>query len=50
MQLKPIEKFGNGEDGVGLIAAELAQHFRDLVESCEFPHGAKFLPGIYNAI
>lgn len=47
-QLRAMKKFGNDEDEVDLLAADVAKHFCDAVESYPFPLGVKVLPGIYN--
>lgn len=48
LELKKLPKFGNDEDGVDLIAAELATFFCNRVESYPSPCGIRPLPGIYN--
>ena len=47
-QLRRLPKFGNDEDGVDLLAAEIAAHFCDEVEQYDYPCGMRVLPGIYN--
>ena len=47
-QLRSIQKFGNDEDGVDCLSAQLAAHFCDVVEQYPFPHGIQVLPGMYN--
>ncbi len=47
-QLKAMKKFGNDEDDVDLLAADLAQRFCETVENYPFPCGVRVLPGIYN--
>ena len=47
-QLRSLPKFGNDEDGVDSLAAEIAAHFCDVVEAYAFPCGIRILPGIYN--
>ena len=40
--------FAAGQDLPDLLAADVAKHFCDAVESYPFPLGVKVLPGIYN--
>ena len=47
-QLRAIAKFGNDEDGVDMIASEVACHFCAFVEGYPFPHGVQVFPGMYN--
>ena len=47
-QLRSLPKFGNDEDCVDLLAAQIAEHFCDLVESYAYPCGMRVFPGIYN--
>ena len=47
-QLRSLPKFGNDEDCVDLLAAQIAAHFCDLVESYAYPCGVHVFPGIYN--
>lgn len=47
-QLRKIQKFGNDEDGVDRLAADVARHFCDAVERYPFPCDVKVLPGLYN--
>lgn len=47
-QLQRMKKFGNDEDDVDLIAAQIAQHFCKYVEQYPFPCSVRVLPGIYN--
>jgi len=46
--LKHLPKFGNDNDDVDLIAADLVDCFCNCVEQYEDPSGVKILPGIYN--
>ena len=48
LELKKLPKFGNDEDCVDLLAAELAEFFCKRVEEYPAPCGIKVLPGIYN--
>ncbi|MBP3427895.1 MAG: hypothetical protein J6M47_06500 [Clostridia bacterium] len=47
-QLRSLPKFGNDEDGVDLLASEIAAHFCGVVEAYAYPCGMRVLPGIYN--
>lgn len=47
-QLLRIDKFGNDQEEVDLLAAALAEHFCQFVEQYPFPCGVKVLPGLYN--
>lgn len=48
LELKKLPKFGNDEDRVDLLAAELAEFFCRRVEEYPTPCGIRPLPGIYN--
>ena len=48
LELKKLPKFGNDEDSVDLLAAELAEFFCRRVEEYPTPCGIRPLPGIYN--
>ena len=48
LELKKLPKFGNDEDSVDLLAAELAEFFCSRVEAYPAPCGIRPLPGIYN--
>lgn len=48
LALKRLPKFGNDEDEVDLLAADLAAFFCERVEAYPAPCGIKPLPGIYN--
>lgn len=47
-QLRGMQKFGNDEDDVDLLAAQIVARFCDIVEGYAFPCGMRVFPGIYN--
>ena len=47
-QLRSLPKFGNDEEGVDQLAAEIAAHFCEAVETYPYPCGMRVFPGVYN--
>lgn len=47
-ELRNLPKFGNDEDGVDSLAAEIFAHFCDTVRNFDYPCGIRVLPGAYN--